>query len=482
VDAGERDGHERVPERAHPNDACAELALPARNREAARRAPEREQALTPRPLLSEPQEHARRAQIEAAEGAELNLELPLAAAYAARALPSFDAAHAPIDSIRWPLVRRLALLLLLAALALASPGPGSAADPPSVKAKAAIVADAGGEVLYERDADRRVAMASITKVMTALLTLENARPNEVVKVSGHAPSVGESTFDLRPGERLRVRDLLTAALVQSANDAAYALAAFIGHGKVRAFVRLMNERAAELGLENTHYVRPDGLDAHGHYSSARDTLTLAREAMKNALFRRIVRTRAGVVAGRHLYVWNDLLRTYPGAIGVKTGHTDKAGWSEVAAARREGVTLYAVLLGGPSRARRNHDLSALLDWGFAHYGRVRLIAPGRTYATAAIPFSDSRIPLVASRGAGAEVRLGRPLVERIVAPTQVDVPVRRGQPVGEVRVYDGTRLVVRRPLVAAVAVEEPGLGRRVGWYAGRALDAAGDMLASLSPF
>jgi D-alanyl-D-alanine carboxypeptidase len=379
-------------------------------------------------------------------------------------------------------VKRLALLLSLACLALAAPGTAGAADPPAVKAKAVLVADGRGEILYEQNADRPLAMASIAKIMTAEVTLERARPNAVVKVSGAAPEIGESTFNLRAGERLRVRELLTAALVQSANDAAYALAAYVGQGKVGAFVRLMNARAAELGLADTHYARPDGLDTPGQFSSARDTLTLARDAMKNPLFRKIVRTRGGVVAGRRLYVWNDLLQTYPGAIGVKTGHTDRAGWSEVAAARRGGVTLYAVLFGGPSRARRNRDLAALLDWGFGHYGRVRLVAAGRTYATVEIPFSDSRVPLVAARGSTAVVRLGRPLVERVVAPTRIDLPVARGQPLGEVRVYDGTRIVARRRLVAAVAVDGAGFGERVGWYAGRALDEAGDMLASASPF
>jgi len=379
-------------------------------------------------------------------------------------------------------VRRLALVLLLAAAALTWPISGSTARPPAVKAKAVVVADASGTVLYELHAGRRLAMASITKIMTALVTLERTRPNQRVRVRGPAPSIGESTFHLEPGERLRVRDLLTAALVQSANDAAYALAAYVGHGKVRAFVRLMNERAAELGLNDTHYARPDGLDARRHYSTALDTLKLAREAMKKRLFRKIVRMKAGVVAGRRLYVWNDLLRIYPGTIGIKTGHTDRAGWSEVAAAKRDGLTLYAVLLGGPSRSRRNRGLAALLDWGFDQYGRVQLISPERTYATARIPFSDARLPLVAARGSSAVVKLARPLVEQVSAPEQVDLPVARGEQVGEIRVYDGRRIVARRPLVAAEAVEGPNLRRRVAWYAERALDEAGDMLSSVSPF
>jgi serine-type D-Ala-D-Ala carboxypeptidase (penicillin-binding protein 5/6) len=379
-------------------------------------------------------------------------------------------------------VRRLAIVLLLGVLAFGWPSAAPAQDPPEIRAKAAILADPDGHFLYAENADGRVAIASITKIMTALVTLERVRPKAMVKIGAQAPSIGESTFSLQPGERLRVRDLLTAALVQSANDAAYALANYVGRGQTGKFVRWMNKRAEELGLTGTHYVRPDGLDTSGHYSTARDTLTLAREAMKTKLFRKIVRTKSGVVAGRRLIVWNDLLGTYPGAIGIKTGHTDRAGWSEVAAARREGVTLYAVLLGGPTRARRNQDLAALLDWGFGHYGSVRVIRQGRTYATAAIPFSDDRVELLAETSVRASVFLGRPLVERVVAPAIVDPPVGLGEPVGEVQIYDGDKLIARRPLVASQAVHEPSLGRRLGWYAGRALDEAGDMLAGLSPF
>jgi D-alanyl-D-alanine carboxypeptidase (penicillin-binding protein 5/6) len=167
---------------------------------------------------------------------------------------------------------------------------------------------------------------------------------------------------------------------------------------------------------------------------------------------------------------------------VKTGHTDRAGWSEVAAAKRDGLVLYAVLLGSPSRERRNKDLTKLLNWGFGQYGRVRVIESGRTYATAEIPFSDERVPLLAGRAAFAQVRLGQPLVERVIAPAEIDPPVGFGEAVGEVRIYDGDRIVARRVLVASQTVVEPGLTKKVGWYAGEALNEAGDMLSSLSPF
>jgi serine-type D-Ala-D-Ala carboxypeptidase (penicillin-binding protein 5/6) len=380
-------------------------------------------------------------------------------------------------------LRRLALVAAALAAALFPASSAAADHPPPVRARAALVANGNtGEILFERDADRRLAIASITKIMTALVTLERSDADETVAVQGRAPSVGESTIHLRAGERLPLRDLLAAALVQSANDAAFALAAHVAEGDVKRFVGLMNARAAELGLENTHFVRPDGLDIRGQYSTARDVFALAREAMKDSLFRKIVRMRGGEIAGgRSLYAWNDLLRTssFPGIVGIKTGHTDAAGWSQVAAAHRDGVTIYAVILGSPARAARNADLAELLDWGFDQYGRVTLVAGGRRYASAEVPFSDERLPLVAGRPAVAVVRLGRPLVEKVVAPAMVELPVERGEKLGEIRIYAGAHVVARRALVAAKEVEEPGVGRRVGWYAGHALDEAGSMLGSV---
>jgi serine-type D-Ala-D-Ala carboxypeptidase (penicillin-binding protein 5/6) len=481
VNAGEREGHDGIAEHPDSHGTGEQLPLPPRNHQASRCSPERDDALPAAALLTGPEEEAGGADLEPPEGADLHLELALAASHTRLALAPFDATHLDVDSIPWPTVRRLALLLFLSAL-LAWPAAASAQEPPPVKAKAVVVADGAGQVLYSYNGDQRRAIASITKIMTALVTLARTKPDATVTVRGPAPAVGESTFGLHEGEKLRVRDLLTAALVQSANDAAYALATYIGHGKVKRFVRLMNKRAAALGLDDTHYARPDGLDAKDGYSTASDVLAIARVAMKHRIFRKIVKMKGGIVAGRRIYVWNDLLSTYPGAIGVKTGHTDRAGWSEVAAAKRGGLVLYAVLLGSPSRARRNKDLTKLLDWGFGQYGRVRLIESGRTYATAEIPFSDERVPLLAGRAAFAQVRLGRPLVERVIAPAEIDPPVGFAEAVGEVRIYDGGRIVARRALVASQAVPEPGLTKKIGWYAGEALNEAGDMLSSLSPF
>jgi D-alanyl-D-alanine carboxypeptidase (penicillin-binding protein 5/6) len=268
-------------------------------------------------------------------------------------------------------------------------------------------------------------------------------------------------------------------LVQSANDAAYALAWHVGDGSIGRFVAFMNRKAKELRLTQTHFSRPDGLDAPGNYSSARDVFRLARLAMDEPLFRKVVRIKRANVAGRAIRSRNDLLFSYEGTIGVKTGHTSDAGWSEVAAARRDGVTIYAVLLGGLSRAGRNADLEQLLDWGFDQYRRVVLVRGGERYASALVPFADRTLDLVAESPALGIVQVEQPLVERVVAPAMVTLPVERGTRLGEVKVFAGKKLIATRPLVAAESIDEPSLGRRLRWYAGRALDHASNFFGTL---
>ncbi len=323
--------------------------------------------------------------------------------------------------------------------------PSVAGPPPKVDANAYLVANAkSGEILAGANEDDRVQIASITKLMTALVVLEHAKPGDEVRVNARSSSVGESSIHLQAGERLTVRDLLAAALIQSANDSAFALAAHVG-GSVPAFVEMMNAKAAELGLDDTHFVRPDGLDVPGHYSSADDVVKLAEAAMEKPLIRKLVRKRTeGIAGGRTLHTWNDLLGRYQGMYGVKTGHTDDAGWCEVAVAKRDGTVIYAVVLGSPQRKQRNRDLTKLLDWGFDQYGRRQVIDPARTYASAEIPFGDDMLELVPAKGASAVLPLDRPLVETVVAPAMVELPVRKGQKLGEVRV-DGQRTPRRPP-------------------------------------
>ena len=369
---------------------------------------------------------------------------------------------------------KLRALVLVCALAVAAP---AAAAGPQVKARAWLVQNAAtGEVLLQHAPRERLAIASITKLMTVLVTLDHTRLDDGVVVAPAAAGVGGSTIGLRPRERVTVRDLVEAALIQSANDAAWALALHVGDGSLSRFVALMNEKAAELDLDETHFVRPDGLDAVGHVSSARDVTFLARVAMRKPAIREIVDQTAGVAAGRRLHTWNDLLGRYPGLIGVKTGHTSDAGWSQVAAARGRGLTVYATILGSPSRGERNADLVELLDWGFDQYRVVEPVVSGREYARAETPYDRPDVRLVAAGSVVRLVRVGRPLMQRVVAPAVVSLPVRRGQVLGRVEVWAAGRRLGSRQLVAANTIENPNRFGRATSYARRALDNAWDLV------
>jgi D-alanyl-D-alanine carboxypeptidase len=357
-------------------------------------------------------------------------------------------------------------VVLTAALALAS----AALAAPHVGGRAYLVVSASGDTLLQRNASERVPVASITKLMTVLVTREHTTLDDVVTVQREAAETGGESIAMAAGEHFTVRELIEGALIQSANDTAVALAQYVGHGSVSGFVALMNAKARQLGLTNTHFANPDGLDEAGHYSSARDVTKLAEILMHDPFVRSVVRMRVAHITGNTLRTWNDLLGTFPGVIGVKTGHTSKAGWNEVAAAQGRGVTIYATLLGEPSRSVRNDDLAQLLAFGLAQYRVYPVIAAGRAYATAAVPWGKHALALVATKEALRVRRVGRPLVERVVTPTVVSLPVRAGQKLGEVRVYDRGKLVAASPLVADRSIARPAMLGRVGWYAEQTLD------------
>jgi D-alanyl-D-alanine carboxypeptidase (penicillin-binding protein 5/6) len=365
-----------------------------------------------------------------------------------------------------PFVRLRLLAVAATALVFATPAQAGA---PSVSAHAYFVVNpATGEVLAQRRAWSRVPIASITKLMTVIVALDHTKWNDVVRVRRDAADVGESTINLRVGERITVGDLVKGALIQSANDAADALADYVGHGDEAAFVQMMNAKASELGLSRTHFTRPDGLDARAHYSTALDVTRLAETAMRDPRVRAVVRQRtASISGGRRLHTWNDLLGVFNGLYGVKTGHTSAAGWCQVAAVRRNGVTLYTTVLDSPTRSQRNADLAALLRWGVSRYRQAWVVQPHRVYLKASVGYGKGDVPLVATSSAAGAVRIDRPLVERVVAPATLHLPVTRGQRVGEVRAYSGKRLVARRALVAQRSVARPGLGGRVGFYVSR---------------
>jgi D-alanyl-D-alanine carboxypeptidase (penicillin-binding protein 5/6) len=307
------------------------------------------------------------------------------------------------------------------------------------------------------------------------VTLDHHGLSDVVTVDERAADVGQESIVLRAGEQLTVRDLIRGALIQSANDAAVALALATAPD-LPAFADLMNAKATELGLAHTHFVRPDGLDAPGAVSTAADVTKLARIAMRLPFVRATVdETTTTIAGGRVLHTWNDLLGSVPGVFGVKTGHTNDAGWSQVAADRRGPIVVYATILGSPTREQRNADLQRLLAWALSRFVVVDAVRTGRVYGEVELPYGRGRLPLVADSRLRAIVPTGRPLTQRVIAARSADLPVARGQQLGRVEIWLGERLLGRRRLVASRSVAAPGVAGRVGWYATRTVKDIGGL-------
>lgn len=311
-------------------------------------------------------------------------------------------------------------------------------NPPDLSAAAALLADeTTGQVLLEKNAHERRAVASTTKIMTALVTLERARLDEEVVVSPAAAYTGGNVVGLVPGERLTVWSLLHGLLLNSGNDAATALAEHVA-GSVAAFAELMNAKAQALGMADTHFVNPHGLDAEGHYSTAYDLWLLTREAMRNPTFREIV-AKATWTEGTRTYVnLNPLLLRYPGADGVKTGTSDWAGECLVASATRRGHRLVAVVLHSQDRYG---DAAALLDYGFAAYDWLPARLQGEALNWLPSRGQACRLSMPQARDL-LVLRWEAPLLRPFRAVTAPGA----GEPAAEWRLYRGDEVVARAPL------------------------------------
>ena len=349
-----------------------------------------------------------------------------------------------------------------AVLAAAGPASAAAAAPPQVPgAQAAIVVDArDGTVMFAKRPDTERSIASTTKLMTALLALEEAEPGDVITAPAYNALPAESRINLAQGEDMTVQDLLEALLLESANDAAVALAEGIS-GSREAFVEEMNDRAAELGLDHTSYANPIGLDEPGNHSTARDLATLARTLLRNSRFARIVdMPRATLESGIRLRVVenrNDLVAEYPWVSGVKTGYTLNAGNVLVGAAERgRGARVVSVVLGEPTEAARDAETLTLLRWGLARFSRVRVVDRGRALARADVEHRDESARLVPRRGVVVTVREGQRLRRRVNAPDELKGPLAVGERVGSVTVLvDGKRV---RRVALVTAADVPGAG------------------------
>ena len=316
---------------------------------------------------------------------------------------------------------------------------------PSISAESALLADVrSGMILFQEAAQESRPPASTTKIMTALLALEKGNLGDLVEVPADALVVGEASMGLVAGEQLTLEDLLYGLLLVSGNDAALTVAIHVG-GSVSDFVALMNDRAAELGMTRTHFANPHGLDELDHFSSAADLLMLSRKALENPAFARIVSTSEVTVAGHYLANTNELLSTYRGSDGVKTGTTDAAGECLVGSATGEGGRAIVVVLASQDRYS---DAKALLDYYADNYSEQELALPlnrlrdyedgqGRTWILGLAEQKATLLP-----------RWQLPLVQ-VFRWIEADVQMAGGQPKGVARFTLGSSLLAEVPLTAS---------------------------------
>ena len=362
-----------------------------------------------------------------------------------------------------------ALIAALGLLTAAAPASAPAATPekPRISAETAVVIDARtGETLYARGANRRRAIASTTKLMTALVAREQAELDDVFPASDYRPAPIESQIRLREGEKLTLHDLLEALLLPSANDAAMTIAEGVS-GSRGEFVDAMNEKAEELGLDGTSFANPIGLDDPDNYSTAGELAQLARVLLRDRAIARIVDSpRAKLTTGardRTVVNRNRLVAQYPFVDGVKTGRTQQAGYVLVGSATQNGVKVISVVTGEPSEGARDSDSLALLRYGIGRFRRARVLTEGRRVKFARVKYFDNdRIRIVPERGLTLTVRRGERVVRKIEAPDELEGPIPRGQRVGTAEVTYRDRVVRRVPLVTAQPVPEASIWDKLG--------------------
>ncbi len=346
---------------------------------------------------------------------------------------------------------------------------GQTSPPPEPRATAYLLVNPDtDEVLAAKAPDRAVPMASLTKMMTAIVARDRTELDEQVTVPESA-AIGGSTAELVPGETISVEDLMTGLLVASGNDAALTLAEHAAGSEDR-FVAIMNRRARALGLSKTRFSNPHGLDEPGHVSSPRDLIALAEAALEDPLIEQTVAERRASIPGpdgvgtRSYESKNLLLDIDEEADGVKTGMTDEAGFTIVAHATRPRIEteLYLAMIGSPGEQERAVDSAALLDWGFAQYSRPVVVGPPDVLGEAdVLERPGTEVEYAAAKPLPATIRLGEPLSQRLIVPAQVSAPVDEGEELGEVVYEQDGREVGRVALVATESVGEPSVWDRV---------------------
>jgi len=329
-----------------------------------------------------------------------------------------------------------------------------------VSAKSAVLIEAqSGSVAYGKNEDMRLPMASTTKIMTALVTLENAQLDDIVTVTPEMTGIEGSSIYLREGEELTVEELLFALMLESANDAAVALAITVG-GTVEQFAEMMNDKAIALGLTNTHFTNPHGLDDEEHFTTAYELGIISAYALRNSDFVRIASTYKKSIplnngeGTRVLVNHNRLLRSYEGTIGIKTGFTKKCGRCLVSSATRDGVTLICVTLNAPNDWQ---DHKNLLDYGFSKYEAVTLASPG-SYHVELNTIGGEKSSFIASNSDSLRVTLERNknnISAVLEANRLISAPIQKGDEVARVVFYNNGEVIATLPLYAREGINKP---------------------------
>ncbi len=359
-------------------------------------------------------------------------------------------------------------------ITLVPAGEGEQLVVPRVTAKAAIVVDMDtGTVLYSRNPDKQLEMASTTKMMTAMIILESMDLDKVVKVPAAAVGTAGSALGLKRGESFTVEELLYLMLVPSANDAAITLAVAEA-GSVKAFVAEMNARAERMGLTNTHFENAWGLHVEGHVSSARDLAKIASAAMHNAIFRKIVSTKeftldkpVGGIKDRVIKTSNELLQDYSWVNGIKTGSTPYAGYCLVASATKDGLTLISVVLGAKDQDTREMESRALLEYGFERCPMKSLIDKGT--AVVDVPIVDPlarTVRLVTASSLSRRLLGDKEVTARVKLTKEVSLPVKAGDELAELDLQQGGADLGSVKLVAAESVGTPDIRMIMGAWNG----------------
>ncbi|MCR4402706.1 MAG: D-alanyl-D-alanine carboxypeptidase [Firmicutes bacterium] len=360
----------------------------------------------------------------------------------------------------------VAAAFVMAAAALITSLSAQAAVPPVLKARSAVLTSAEtGQILYEKEADLRVAPASITKVMTMLLAMEAVDSKKVslddmITTSTEASQIGGSQIWLAEGEQMRLGDMMKAIAIVSANDAAYAVSEFIA-GSAEDFVDRMNEKARDLGMSGTHFQNPDGLPAPDHYTTARDIATMSRELVTkhpkvlewtstwtDSLERKGVRVRQEESFLRNT---NELILRYPGADGLKTGMTDEAGYCLAGTAKRDDVRLISVVMGLPTNQDRIEDTIKLLNYGFREFDRVAVAKRGEVVGEVRVPNGRREdVPAAVSTNFVVFVDKGKKdFVETAIVSLERRAPIRQGEKLGAIVASLEGREIARVDVVAA---------------------------------